>query len=124
MIRIQAALSLILGLLVFGPGVDAAEKFKKLTGAQIQAKFSGMEMSDDVHWRDFYDFGGAFISRSMGRKRAGKWWINKNELCIDRGKDDGGCYQVWIAGRKVEFRRPGLDVPILEGTLQNPIGRD
>ncbi len=81
-------------------------------------------MSDDVHWRDYYERDGKHTSDSMGRKKIGKWWINKNELCIEHGKDDGGCYEVWMAGRKVELRRPGLDAPFLEGTLQNPIRRD
>lgn len=112
-----------LGLALAGPGAVAAEKFRKLNGAQIKAKFAGMEMSDDVHWRDRYGRDGTLNSDSMGRKRAGKWWIEKNALCIDLGKDQGGCYQVWIAGKNVEFRREGLDTSIMEGTLQSPTKR-
>jgi hypothetical protein len=102
----------------------AADRFQKLTGSQIRAKLLGMEMSDDVHWRDFYEPNGTFTSQSMGRKRVGKWWVEKNELCVDRGKDDGGCYEVWISGKKIQLKRPGLDFPFLEGALQNPIKRD
>src|SRR6476660_4858901 len=46
----------------------AEQKFQKLTGAQIRAKFSGMELSDDVHWYDLYERNGILLSSSMGRK--------------------------------------------------------
>ena len=32
-------------------------------------------------------------------------------------KDDGGCYQVWLAGKNVELRRAGLPAAS-EGVLQ------
>jgi hypothetical protein len=113
----------LLGALTRTVDINAAEKFQKLTGAQIQAKFAGMEMSDDVHWRDRYERNGTIASQSMGRNRSGKWRVEKNELCVDLGTDRGGCYEVWLAGNKVEFRREGLDGSILEGTLQNSSGR-
>jgi hypothetical protein len=59
------------------------------------------------------------MSHSMGRKTVGKWRVQKDELCLDRGKDDGGCYQVWMSGTKVELRREGSGLP-LEGLLQRP----
>ena len=113
----------IVGALARTAGIEAAEKFQKLTGAQIQAKFAGMEMSDDVHWRDRYERNGTITSDSMGRKRAGKWRIEKNELCVDLGEDRRDCYEVWLAGKKVEFRREGYDGSIMEGTLQRPVIR-
>ena len=58
----------------------------------------------------------------MGRKSSGKWHVQKDELCIDRGKDDGGCYQVWLSGKKVELRREGSTLP-LEGVLQKQSAR-
>ena len=54
----------------------------------------------------------------MGRKSSGKWRVQKDELCIDRGKDDGDCYQVWLSGKKVELRREGSTLP-REGILQS-----
>ncbi len=99
--------------------VDAAaeERFQKLSGSQIRARLVGMEITDEVHWADVFAANGTLTSYSMGHKTTGKWSIQKDELCIDRGKDDGGCYQVWFSGRKVELRREGSNLP-LEGVLQ------
>ena len=105
-----------------GPRVESAEKFQKLTGAQIQAKVAGMEITDETHWADVFAANGTLTSYSMGRKSNGKWRVQKDELCIDRGKDDGGCYQVWLAGKKVELRREGSTLP-LEGVLQKQSAR-
>jgi hypothetical protein len=101
----------------------AAEKLQKLSGSQIQAKFAGMEVTDDVHWADVYERGGTLRSFSMGRKSVGKWRVQKDELCIDRGKEDGGCFEVWLAGKNVELRRQGSTLP-LQGVLQKPSVRN
>ena len=110
-----------LGPAIAGPNAKAAEKFQRLTGVQIAARFTGMEMSDGVHWRDRYERNGTIASQSMGKERSGKWRIEANELCVDFGKDQGGCYQVWLSGSKAEFRREGFGGSILEGTLQAPV---
>ena len=101
----------------------AAEKFQKLSGSQIRSKFAGMEMTDETHWADVFLTNGALTTYSMGRKSSGKWDVQKDELCVDRGKDDGGCYQVWLSGKKVELRREGSTLP-LEGILQRPAARN
>jgi hypothetical protein len=101
----------------------AAEKFQKLNGSQIRARFAGMEMTDEVHWADVFLANGALTTYSMGRKTSGKWDVQKDELCVDRGKDDGGCYQVWVSGKKVELRREGSSLP-MEGVLQRPVPRN
>ena len=122
---IASVVVIALGLAIAGPSANAAEKlaaekFQRLTGAQITARFSGLEMSDDVHWRDRYERNGTIASVSMGKSRFGKWRVEQNELCVDFGKDEGGCYQVWLSGSKAEFRREGFDGSILGGTLQTP----
>jgi hypothetical protein len=76
-----------------------------------------MEITDGTHWADQFAANGAVASFSMGKKSTGKWHVQKDELCIDRGKDDGGCYQLWLSGKKVELRRVGSTLP-LEGILQ------
>jgi hypothetical protein len=112
-----------LGLCASGLIVEAAERFQKLTGTQIRAKFIGMEMTDNVHFADVFGANGGLRTYSMGRKQDGKWRVEKDELCVDRGKDDGGCYQVWISGKNVEFRRAGLPAAF-EGILQRPTARN
>jgi len=78
-----------------------------------------MEVTDEVHWGDIFERNGTLTSYSMGQKSVGKWRVLKDQLCIDRGKEDGGCYQVWLSGKKVELRREGSTLP-LEGVLQKP----
>ncbi len=104
---------------------SAAENFKKLPGSQISAKFAGMEMTDEVHWGDVFYRNGTLTMFSMGHKYPGKWRVQKDQLCLDRGKEPGsGCFDVWISGKNVELRTPGLasDMP-LEGILQKPTDR-
>jgi hypothetical protein len=117
------ATAAIIGLLAYSVDSIAAEKFQKLGGSQIRARFIGMEMTDNVHWADVFGPNGDLKSYSMGRKKDGKWRIESNELCVDRGKDDGGCYQVWMSGKNVELRREGLPAAF-EGILQRPAARD
>jgi hypothetical protein len=120
---VTALMLALAGTIISSADIEAAEKFQKLTGAQIQARFAGMELSDDVHWRDRYERNGTIMSQSMGKSRSGTWRIEKNELCVEVGKDQGGCYEVWLAGNKVEFRRAGFDGSFLEGLLQKPGAR-
>jgi hypothetical protein len=101
----------------------AEQKFRKLTGQQIRAKFAGMELTDEVHWYDFYEKNGTLLSSSMGKKRVGKWWIEKDQLCIDvDGETMVRCYEVLALGNKVELRAEGA-YP-LDAVLRVPIDRD
>jgi hypothetical protein len=118
----EAAIFLGLAVLLSAES-PAAEKFQKLNGSQIRARFSGMEMTDETHWADVFLANGALTTYSMGHKSSGKWDVQKDELCVDRGKDDGGCYQVWLSGKKVELRREGSTLP-MEGVLQRPAARN
>jgi hypothetical protein len=100
--------------------VPAADKFQKLGSTQIRAKLAGMEMTDEVHWRDYYERDGSFKSRGMGRIRVGRWSVQDDELCVDLGTGtDSGCYEVWLSGNKVELRPTGLGLS-LKGVLQQP----
>ena len=72
----------MLGLMSFEIGPASAEKLQKLTGAQIRAKFAGMQLTDEVHFRDVYDRNGALRSYSMGTEKVGKWVVEKDELCL------------------------------------------
>jgi hypothetical protein len=120
--RIGPVLVAVLAVAICAVGALAEEKFQKLSGAQIRAKIAGMELTDEVHWREFYERNGTVTSSSMGRKRTGKWRVEKDELCIEFEKDPPAkCYEMWMSGKKVELRREGL-LP-LQGVLEKPAGR-
>ena len=97
----------------------AAGNYKKLSGDQIRAKLVGMQVTDEVHWREVYDRDGTFRSYSMGRKKFGKWFIQKDELCIDLPEPEGGCFEVGLFGMNIELKPVGLGLPS-EGVLQPP----
>ena len=118
------ARAILIGALAFAlVSIAVAEQgFRKLTGQQIRAKFAGMELTDEVHWYDFYDRNGTLLSSSMGKKRVGKWWIEKDQLCIDvDGETMVRCYEVRASGNKVELRAEGA-YP-LDAVLRMPIGQ-
>ena len=89
----------------------------------MRAKLAGMELTDNVHWRDLYQRNGTVMSTSMGHKRTGKWRVEEDQLCIEFEKEPiPTCYDVWLAGKQVELRREGL-LP-LQGTLELSSGRN
>jgi len=109
-------------VMLVAPSAYAEQKFQKLSGAQIRAKFSGMELTDEVHWYDFYDQNGTVLSSSMGKKRQGKWWIDKDQLCVDVDKEAAvRCYDVLVSGNNVQLRGDGF-LP-LDAVLRSPINR-
>ena len=118
--QLAATTTALLGVLAFQPTAAAEQKFQKLTGAQIQAKFPGMELTDEAHWGEVFERNGTLTITSMGHKSTGKWRIQKDQLCLDTGKEPGGgCYEVWLSGRNVELRNQASSVP-LEVVLQKP----
>jgi hypothetical protein len=119
--RTSLATIAILAVAAFAMGAAAEEKFQKLTGPQIPARIAGMEISDDVHWREVYGRAGGVTSMSMGRKRTGKWRVEKDQVCIELEKDPANCYDVWTSGKKVKLQREGI-LP-LEGVIGPPTGR-
>ena len=118
--QLAAATTALLGVFAFQPTAAAEQKFQKLTGAQIQAKFAGMELTDEAHWGEVFERNGTLTITSMGHKSAGKWRVQKDQLCLDTGQEPGGgCYEVWLSGRNVELRNQTSSVP-LEVVLQKP----
>jgi len=121
--RLRVTALACLAVATLGPSAAAEEKFQKLTGRQIRAKLAGMELTDNVHWRDFYQRHGTVMSTSMGRKRTGKWLVEDDQLCIEFEKEPiPTCYDVWLSGKQVELRREGL-LP-LQGILEPSSGRN
>jgi hypothetical protein len=101
----------------------AAENSRKLSGSQIRAKFAGMQLTDEVHWRDVYGRDGSLRSYANGKKRVGKWVIEKDELCVYFEEPEDGCYEVSLLGDRIEMKPSGLGLSI-EGILQTPTDRN
>jgi hypothetical protein len=118
--QLAATTTALLGVFAFQPTAAAEQKFQKLTGAQIQAKLPGMELTDEAHWGEIFDRNSTLTITSMGHKSSGKWRIQKDQLCLDTGNEPGGgCYEVWLSGRNVELRNQTSSTP-LEAVLQKP----
>ena len=117
----KAILPVSLAFVMFAVGIaPAAEKFSRLSAAKIRAKFTGMEMTDHVHWRDAYRRDGTFWSSSMGRARTGRWRIEDGQLCIDLATAaDSGCYEVWASGESIELRPTGPGL-VIHGVIEKP----
>ena len=111
----------ICGLVGYEIGAFAEDQFKKLSGTQIRAKFTGMEFTDEVHWGEVYESNGKLRSEEMGTKRTGTWRIQNDQLCTDYGKEVGSnCYEVWMSGKNVQLRTEGSSGLPLEGVLERP----
>lgn len=115
--RFIAVLAGIGSLVALDAGPVAAANFRKLSGAQIRAKLSDKEVTDQVHYREVYERDGTFRSYSMGSKKRGKWTIQGDDLCIDLLEPDGGCFEVTAAGKNVVLTPKGLGSPY-DGIIQ------
>jgi hypothetical protein len=112
------------GLIGCQPAAFAEEKFQKLSGTQIRAKFTGMQFTDQVHWGQVYASNGTLASEEMGRKRVGTWRVVNDQLCTDLGKEGGNdCFDVWISGKKAQLKIPGSTELPFEGVLEIPPNR-
>jgi hypothetical protein len=67
--QLAAATTALLGVFAFQPTAAAEQRFQKLTGAQIQAKFPGMELTDEAHWGELFERNGTLTITSMGQER-------------------------------------------------------
>jgi hypothetical protein len=119
--RLHIAGLMFLAAATFGSGAAAEEKFHKLTGAQIRVNLTGMEVTDNVHWRDLYERNGSVTSTSMGRKRTGRWRVEKDQLCVEFEQEMPNCYEVLVSGKKAKLQREGA-FP-LEVVIEPPSGR-
>src|SRR3982074_3054667 len=84
--RISSATMAMVAVAAFASAAAAEEKLQKLSAGQIRAKIAGMELTDEVHWRELYGRSGTVTSDSMGRKRTGKWRAEKDPLCVQVDK--------------------------------------
>jgi hypothetical protein len=112
-----------LGCISMQASTVAAENSRKLSGSQIRAKLAGMQLTDEVHWRDVYDRDGTLRSYSDGKRKVGRWVVEKDELCVYFKEPDDGCYEVLLSGDRIEMKPSGLGLSI-EGILQAPTDRN
>jgi hypothetical protein len=104
-------------LVALDAGFVAAESLRKLTGVQIRAKFAGMQLTDEVHYRFAYERDGTLRSFAMGVTKRGKWVVDKDQLCLYLQEPDDGCYDVALSGKTFTLTPAGLGSP-LDGILQ------
>lgn len=112
-----------LGCISMQASTVAAENSRKLSGSQIRARLAGMQLTDEVHWRDVYDRDGTLRSYSDGKRKVGRWVVEKDELCVYFKEPDDGCYEVLLSGDRIEMKPSGLGLSI-EGILQAPTDRN
>jgi hypothetical protein len=118
--KMRIGIAAMIAAVAFSADAQPEPKFQKLTGAQIQAKFPGMELTDEAHWGEVFERNGTLTITSMGHKSFGKWRVQKDQLCLDTGNEPGGgCYEVWVSGKNVELRNQASSLP-LEAVLQRP----
>ena len=92
---VRSALALALGTL---PSLLlAADNFRKLKDTEIRARLAGMEVTDGVHWAEQYMRDGTYRAFHMAKPSQGKWYARNGELCLDHGKADPDCSEVWIS---------------------------
>jgi hypothetical protein len=105
------------GSVALDAGFTAAESLQKLTGTQIRAKFAGMQLTDEVHYRLVYERDGTLRSVEMGVRRSGKWVVDKDQLCLYLKEQDDGCYDVALSGKTFTLTPVGLGSSV-DGILQ------
>lgn len=112
---------LALGIGTFSQGGASEGVFRKLSDAQITEAFTGMEFTDEVHWREMYEADGTLRNFEMGRYRKGRWRTLDGRLCLRLGEDPAEtCRDVWIAGKRIKIGRGASDGAAFEGVLQRP----
>ncbi len=118
--RLQALAVGVLACAAGIAGVAAEEAFKRLSGAQIRAQFTGMQLTDGAHWGESYQPGGRLVTEEDRQQKAtGTWQVKNDRLCTDFGKDMGRrCYEVWMSDTKVELRMPGSSEASVTGVLE------
>jgi hypothetical protein len=82
MVRTMCLLVAVALTIVVTVPADAEENFEMLKAKQIRARVVGKDISDDVHWSEYYRKDGALISMDMGTKQIGTWKIQGDKLCM------------------------------------------
>jgi hypothetical protein len=100
-------------------GTAVADAYHRIKGREIASRFTGIELTDEVHWAYVFERGGHLKSFSMGKAGTGTWKVERDELCLDRPPDEPRCYEVWASGRNVQLRyEPALPEEAILQKLQ------
>ncbi|HEY8007418.1 MAG TPA: hypothetical protein VIE66_11620 [Methylocella sp.] len=102
--KIRLSVAVALTIVVAVPAA-AEENFKLLKAKQIRATIAGKDISDDVHWSEYYRKDGALISTDIGTKQTGTWKIQGDKLCKSKENTKTlTCYEVWMSGENISLR--------------------
>ena len=102
--KMRVLVAVALTIVVTVPA-DAEENFELLKAKQIRARVVGKDISDGVHWSEYYRKDGALISVDMGTQRTGIWKIQGDKLCKSNEKTKPLiCYEVWMSGDNISLR--------------------
>jgi hypothetical protein len=115
--KMRPSVAVALTIITFVPA-QAEENFELLTGKQIRARVIGKDISDGIHWWEYYRKDGALISIDMGTQRTGTWKIQGDKLCKSNEKNKPlTCYEVWMSGDSISFRLNKVDTHFI-GVLE------
>ena len=102
--KMRLLIAVALTIAITAP-TSAQEKFENLKAQKIRARVIGKDITDGVHWSEYYRKDGALISVDMGTQRRGTWKIQGNKLCKSDGKNkELTCYEVWMSGDNISLR--------------------
>jgi len=106
------AVGVALSLVLTVGGVHAADTFHRLSAQEMRAKIIGHVITDDTHWSQHFRPDGTLHSIVLSQLKQGTWKINGNTLCltlkIRKQETTAECYEVWLRGDQVEYRRDGV----------------
>ena len=114
---VAVLVAVIAGMVTPDAGFAAAQSPRKVTGAQIRARFAGMQLTDEVHYRFVFERDGTLRIVSAGAKTRGRWTIEKDQLCLHLQETDDGCYDVAQSGRTFTLTPTGSGLPA-DGILE------
>src|SRR5262249_53815768 len=111
--KMRLLIAAALTIAIAAPG-SAEEKIENLKAKQIRARVIGKDITDGVHWSEYYRKDGALISVDMGTQRTGTWKIQGNKLCKSDGKNkELTCYEVWMSGDNISLRLNKENTPFV-----------
>lgn len=99
-----------------------AEGFRHLSGAEIHARLTDKQITDQGHRSQTYARGGSLIVNDLGHPETGTWNIRVDHLCILRPGILDSCYKVWLAAPSIQLRVPG-ESNALTAVPRKPVAR-